>query len=119
MTYKVLIVDDEEVPRQFGAMVINKSGYEVLQAGDGLEALEVLRQNPDIKVLFTDINMPNMQGDELIRKSKELYSELIMYGMTGGATSQERHDIMKYGAKGIIAKPFMPSDLVQILKNYE
>ena len=116
MTYKVLIVHDEKIVRVFGARVVERSGYEVLQAEDGLEALEVLQQHPDVKVLFTDINMPNMQGDKLIHEAKQLYPELIMYAMTGGATSQEREDVIQYGAKGIIEKPFMPRDLVSILQ---
>jgi two-component system, response regulator PdtaR len=64
----VLIVEDEPLVRMLGADVLEEAGYEVVEAFNGDEALEVLAARPDINVLFTDVNMPgSLDGLDLAR----------------------------------------------------
>jgi two-component system, response regulator PdtaR len=64
----VLLVEDEPLVRMFGADVLEEAGFEVVEAGDGDEALAVLEARTDIAVLFTDVNMPgSLDGLDLAR----------------------------------------------------
>jgi CheY-like chemotaxis protein len=65
----ILLVEDEEILREFGNLVLRKNGYQVLSARDGIEALTIAEQFPGtVDLLFTDVVMPRMGGPELSRR---------------------------------------------------
>jgi CheY-like chemotaxis protein len=65
-TESVLIVDDDDDVLELAAEILRTSGYDVLTARNGLEAVTILRSNSRISILFTDIQMPGMGGEELV-----------------------------------------------------
>jgi two-component system chemotaxis response regulator CheY len=66
---KILVVDDSSTMRRIIVNTLGRLGYkDVVQAADGVEAWEALQANPDIGVVITDWNMPNMNGLELVKK---------------------------------------------------
>ena len=78
----ILYVDDEPVNLMlFEAMF--KTKHKVLTAGSGLEGLEILKGNPDIKVVISDMKMPNMNGLEFIKTAKERYTNIIYCILSG------------------------------------
>ena len=63
----ILVVDDQPTNRQFLITLLGYAGHRLLEASDGLEALEQLEQNPDVELLLVDWNMPGMDGSDFIR----------------------------------------------------
>ena len=106
----ILVVDDSAMMRKIVLRTLKTAGVEldtVLEAGDGVEALTLLRANT-VQLIMCDINMPNMSGIELLLKIKE---EKLAAGVpivmvtTEGSEPQVRQAILA-GARGYIRKPF-------------
>lgn len=115
MAYKVLIVDDSPAMRRVVKRVIDLSGFEIetyFEAGDGNEAL-VLLHSQRVDLIVTDINMPNLDGQQLliaIRANAALFSIPVLVVSTDQSASRIE-DMMRNGADGYISKPFMPAAL--------
>ena len=115
MAFNVLIVDDSASMRKVIRRVLMLSGFDVgscLEAGDGLEALEVLEREW-MDVVVTDINMPNMNGEELLEK---LSADVMRCSIPVLVVSTDRSDdrlkrMMALGARGYVTKPFLPETL--------
>ena len=120
MAFRVLIVDDSPVMRALIRRVIVLSGLEgaaFLEASDGREALDVLRAE-SVDVVLTDINMPSMDGEQLVRclhADAALKSVPIIVVSTDGTESRMRQ-MLSLGARGYVKKPFMPETLRQELE---
>ena len=103
----VLVVEDEERVRNHSVEALRELGYTVLQAPDGIEALRIMaRGQQPISLLFTDVVMPEMTGDELARRARERQPGLkVLY--TSGYTPDENAITTDAGiAAALIAKPF-------------
>ncbi|HKW97092.1 MAG TPA: response regulator [Bryobacteraceae bacterium] len=117
MAFRVLIVDDSPTMRAFVRRVLEMSGFEVSachQAGNGAEAMAVLRGQP-VDVVLTDINMPEVNGEELvgrIEQDQHLRSIPVVVVSTD-ATANRMRRMMELGAKGYVIKPFSPEALRQ------
>jgi len=115
----VLIVDDSNTMRKIVSRSLRQAGIDfdnILEAGDGLEALEVLGSN-HVDVVLSDINMPNMTGLEFLKaKSEDDAIKDIPVIMISTETGADIIDEAKsYGAKGAIKKPFTPDLINEIL----
>lgn len=111
---KILVVDDSSTMRRIIKNTLNRLGYkDLFEAENGAQAWEVLQQNPDIGVLVTDWNMPEMNGLELVQKvrAEQRYTDLpiIMVTTEGGKT--EVITALKAGVNNYIVKPFTPDVL--------
>ncbi|MDR6852717.1 PAS domain S-box-containing protein [Sphingomonas sp. BE123] len=102
----ILVVEDEERVRHHSVEALRELGYTVLQAPDGVEALRVIERSPPIALLFTDVVMPEMTGDELARRAVALQPGLkVLY--TSGYTPDEAIIAATPGvAAALIPKPF-------------
>ena len=112
----ILIIDDEEIVRVLLRSVLEEAGYEVAEAANGREGLELYRQRP-IHLVITDILMPEMNGlDMLLELTREfLYAKVIAISGVGG----ERNvlDVAKLlGARQTFKKPFSMSDLLSAVR---
>ena len=111
---KVLSVDDSGVMRRIIGRTVDVLGYGFLEAGNGVEALEVLAKNhQDVALVILDVNMPEMDGFEVLGriKAEPLYQKIPVMMLT---TESERSKIIqaiKAGAVNYICKPFTPEDL--------
>ncbi len=115
MAYNVLIVDDSPGMRKVIRKTLLLSGFDTglcLEAGDGLEALAVLRNEP-VDIVLTDINMPNMNGEELMEQlSLDPERRHISVLVVSTDRSEERlQRMLALGAKGYVTKPFVPQTL--------
>lgn len=108
---KVLLADDEIRMRKLIRDFLVKSGYTVIEAGDGYEALDRFYDNPDISLVICDIMMPRIDGWELIREIRET-SKVPVIMLT--AKSEEKDELKGFdlGADEYITKPFSPKILV-------
>lgn len=108
----VLIADDSPTIRKFVSFSLNVQGFEVLTACDGMQALEMLpRYNVDL--IITDLNMPNMDGFELIKAVRQNKQNtnipiIILSSLKG---SEEIEKGLKIGANAYLVKPFDPKRL--------
>ena len=115
MAFSVLIVDDSPAMRSFIRRVLDMSGFDVgscFEAGDGLEALERLSEQW-VDVVLTDINMPRMNGEELLRRMSEdeLMKEIPVLVVSTDSTEARIETMAALGAKGYVTKPFHPEKL--------
>lgn len=115
MSWNVLIVDDSPGMRKVIRRVLMLSGFATglcFEAGDGLEALLVLEQQP-IDVVLTDINMPNMNGEELIQKlaADPQRMGIPVLVISTDRSEERRARMLTLGARGYVTKPFVPEAL--------
>ncbi|HUA20134.1 MAG TPA: response regulator [Bryobacteraceae bacterium] len=118
MAFRVLIVDDSPAMRTFIRRVMDASGFDVgayFQASDGEEALELLAREW-VDVILTDINMPRMNGEELLRLIEERQIEVPVVVVSTDATAVRVNQMRMLGAKGYITKPFAPEALREELE---
>jgi two-component system, OmpR family, response regulator VanR len=111
----VLVVDDDEEIRNLIAIYLQNEGYRVLKAADGLEALEMLKQN-EVHLLILDIMMPRLDGIQACLKIREeQHMPIIMLS----AKSQDMDKIygLSTGADDYMTKPFNPLELVARVKS--
>lgn len=115
MAFNVLIVDDSSSMRAVIKKIIKVSGFNVgkyWEAGDGREALTLL-QSQWIDLVLSDINMPNMNGLELVGKMSEddMLKTIPVVMVTTEGSDDKVDAAKKLGAKGYIKKPFLPEDI--------
>ena len=121
MAFNVLIVDDSSSMRAVIKRTIKVSGFNVgeyLEAANGKEALKVLG-NEWIDIVLTDINMPDMNGFELLTEMKKdqiLNSTPVVMVTTEGSEKRMQESI-ELGANGYIKKPFRPEEIKRTLNN--
>ncbi|MCQ2549883.1 MAG: response regulator transcription factor [Lachnospiraceae bacterium] len=108
---KILVVDDEANMRRLVKDFLNKKGYTVLEAADGMEALNVFYNNSDIAVILLDVMMPKLDGWQVCREIRETSQVPIMM-LT--ARSDERDELLGFelGVDEYITKPFSPKIVV-------
>jgi two-component system, chemotaxis family, chemotaxis protein CheY len=115
MAFRILIVDDSPVMRSFARRVIHLSGFELsacLEASNGREALELLGVET-VDAILTDINMPEMDGEELLRRlaQSEALRAIPVIVISTDATSKRIERMLELGARGYVTKPFVPEEL--------
>lgn len=114
--YCFLIVDDEEDFRGLMKLHFEDLGYEVLEARDGVEALEVFARHGDrIDLVITDIRMPRMDGERLIRELRSRVPHLSIIGITGHTELHETLRAVDEGAYFYLHKPLDPWPIVERL----
>lgn len=119
---KVLVVDDSDMSRKHVANLFKRHLFQVLEAVDGVDAIKVLLDNPDIRLLITDYNMPRMDGFELVRNLRYKYdkTDLIMIGVSGESSEALSAKFIKHGANDFLRKPFHPEEFYcRIIHNIE
>jgi two-component system chemotaxis response regulator CheY len=119
MAFNVLIVDDSTSMRAIIKRSIRVSGFDVgeyFEASDGKEALDVLEKEW-VDLVMTDINMPCMNGIELIAEMKtdELLSSIPVVMVTTEGSEERVQETMALGASGYIKKPFHPEEVKKTL----
>jgi chemotaxis family two-component system sensor histidine kinase/response regulator PixL len=110
----VLVVDDSFTLRRHLTLVFEQAGYQVLQAGDGLEALSQLRQHHSINVVICDIEMPNLNGFEFlgqVQRDSSLTKTPIVV-LTSRSSSKHRQIALELGATAYFTKPYDHAELI-------
>lgn len=108
---KILVVDDESRMRKLVKDFLTREGYIVLEAGDGMEAMDLFYKDKDISLIILDVMMPNMDGWQVCREVRE-NSKVPVIMLT--ARSEERDELQGFelGVDEYISKPFSPKILV-------
>ncbi|MDE6913287.1 MAG: response regulator, partial [Lachnospiraceae bacterium] len=108
---KILVVDDESRMRKLVKDFLVKQGYDVLEAGDGSEALDIFFDNQDIALLILDVMMPRVDGWHVCREVRA-YSKVPIIMLTAKADERDELQGFELGVDEYIAKPFSPKILV-------
>ncbi len=112
----ILVVDDEVIVRDILTDVLESEGYEVRTAGDGIEALHIIKREPP-DLIITDQKMPRMGGMALLTQVNSLRTRITTIMMTGFATVETAVESIKQGAYDYIMKPFQYSDLLRVVEH--
>jgi len=119
---KALIADDSMLSRSLMKQMLEKQLFDVQDACDGEQALEVLKADPDIKLLMTDYAMPTMDGFELVKAVRNFRGrdDLVIIGLSGAGKHGLSARFIKYGANDFLTKPFMNEEFhCRILQTME
>ena len=112
----VLVVDDEEVIREFARRVLEPEGYRVSEASTGAEALDMMRQDkPDVVLL--DMSMPVMDGPSTLAEIRARWGRLPVIILTGYPDSDLVHKALQYSPITLFGKPVDPQKLALAVKD--
>ena len=117
MSKTILTVDDSPSVRQMVSFTLRRCGYAILEAGDGVQALTVTEAHA-VHLIITDLNMPNMDGIELIRRLRaQEATRFVPIVMLTTESQPEKKSLGKSaGATGWIVKPFTPEQLTAVVQ---
>lgn len=117
MSKKIMVVDDSASVRQMVSFTLKNAGYEVVEAVDGKDALTKMDDTP-VNMVITDLNMPNLDGLELIRgaRANSAYKFIPIVMLTTESQDAKKQEGKAAGATGWIVKPFKPDQLLAVVK---
>ena len=108
---KVLILEDEVNIRSFVVINLQRAGYDTIEAGTGQEALDRLRENPDIGVAILDIMLPDIDGFEVCRRIRANNKQIGIIMLTARTQEMDKITGLMTGADDYVTKPFSPAEL--------
>jgi two-component system chemotaxis response regulator CheY len=112
MSTTVMIVDDSLMVRQQVGSALSAAGIDVLEAQDGADALDKLARAPETSLIVLDVNMPNMNGIELLQRLRDGGNHVPVIMLTTEGQPKLMQQAKALGARGWIIKPFKPEMLV-------
>ncbi len=120
MAKTIMTADDSASVRQMINFTLKQAGYDVVEAKDGVDALEKISGNPvnPVNMLITDLNMPRMDGIELIKEVRAMpsYKFIPIIMLTTESQASKKMEGKAAGATGWIVKPFKPEQLLAVVK---
>lgn len=109
----ILLVEDEEPLREFGRVVLRRAGYEVIEASDGSQALDLCeKQRPPISLIFTDVIMPTMSGPEMARRLWKIYPGVPVLYTSGYSRSVVTENGAPSNEFEFLPKPYTSQELL-------
>jgi two-component system cell cycle sensor histidine kinase/response regulator CckA len=113
-TETILLVDDDEFVRELGRRILSAAGYTVLTAGNGLEALNLLKKKRSrISLVVLDMIMPTMGGYECLKRLLQLDPHMRVLVTSGYSADSSVRESLRMGARGFVGKPFRMNRLLQ------
>ena len=109
---KILVLEDESSIRSFVVINLRRSGYEPIEAGTGEEALEKLKQHPDILVALLDVMLPDIDGFEVCRRIRATGSKMGIIMLSAKSQEMDKITGLMTGADDYVTKPFSPAELL-------
>jgi two-component system chemotaxis response regulator CheY len=116
MPPSVLVIDDSMMVRRQVGTALKSQGYEILEAADGIEALQRLAGNPGTSLIICDVNMPRMNGLEFLAQLQARKSSIPVVMLTTEGQPELIRRAKALGAHGWLVKPFKPEFLAATAK---
>ncbi len=107
-----LVADDEEAIRAIATALLERTGFNVVTAADGVETLEIFTKRDDITLLLMDLNMPQMDGDETVRRIRQINPTVPVLFMSGYPREQVMQKFEDHPHTDFIKKPFQAGELI-------
>lgn len=117
MPHTIMVVEDDAATRRLYRFLLRNSGYDVIEAEDGIDALEKLAVH-DCDVVITDMNMPRMGGIELVRTLRQNQSQVYVILVTAFGTPDTEKNALRAGVNEYLTKPFDFDELERRLQLY-
>ncbi len=114
----VLIVEDDTVSELYLRAILRSLDCKVLTATNGYEAIEQVRQNPDIDIVLMDLKMPEMDGYKATAEIRKTNKEIIIIAQTAYALSGDREKALAVGCNWYVTKPINQTILIELLQKY-
>ena len=112
----VLVVEDEPLMRMHAVHLVEKAGYEAVEAANADEAIEILEARKDIKIVFTDIHMPgSMDGLKLARAIRDRWPPIELI-LTSGHFRVDERDLPERGT--FFSKPYNDDEVITAMRKY-
>jgi hypothetical protein len=115
---KILIAEDDEISGILLSIALKKISTQILRAKNGIEAVEICRSNPDIDLIFMDIQMPEINGYEATKRIRQFNQNVIIIAQTAFALSGENEKSQAAGCNDCIAKPFNQVLLMELIQKH-
>ncbi len=117
MSKTALVVDDSPTMRQMVAFTLTNAGFKVVQAEHGKDAVAKVAGEPKVDIVFTDLNMPEMDGISLIKELRKMasfrFTPILM--LTTESAADKKQAGKEAGATGWIVKPFNPELMLKVI----
>jgi len=120
---RILLVDDTMTARIFAKKCLKGIGFhdaEFIQAKNGMDALEKLAQGPAVDLILTDLMMPEMDGEELLKelKGNPAWQEIPVIVVSSAGNMARKESLLALGAKNVLGKPFSTTEMYEIVKDF-
>ncbi|MEM9615109.1 MAG: response regulator [Actinomycetota bacterium] len=112
---RVLVVDDSRTIRQQVRHALEDSGCELLEAADGVEGLDVIESTPDLGVVICDVNMPQMDGLQMLERVRDGGHDVPVVMLTTEGQPELIRQAKEFGARGWMVKPIAPEHLRKVV----
>ncbi|MGE5473160.1 MAG: response regulator [Ignavibacteriales bacterium] len=114
---KILVVDDFDIARELlvESLLKENPNLIILEASTGEIALEILKQNMDVKRVILDLNLPGIKGMEVLKEIKRLYPFISVNVVSGLISSKQIERALEEGAKSVIIKPFSFDKILSLI----
>ena len=112
---KILIVDDEKDIRKLVGIYLKRQGYQILEAENGKQAIDLVRENSDIDLIIMDIMMPEMSGTESCAVIREFSSVPVLF-LTAKTQEPDKNEAYDTGGDDFLSKPFEQGELIRKVK---
>jgi len=114
----ILIAEDEIVNYMFLEVLFEETGAILIHAADGRQAIDAVKNNPDINIVLMDIKMPNINGLEATRQIKAIRPQLPVIAQTAYAMQDDEYKALQAGCNDYISKPIDANKLIGLMKKY-
>ena len=115
---KILIVEDDDTIVKLIAKIVEKYCKKVLITGNGVKAVEICKDNPDIDLVLMDIKLPELDGYEATKQIRQFNKEVTIFAQTACALSGDKEKAIEAGCNGYISKPFGQIAFDDLMKKY-
>lgn len=115
---KLLIVEDDLSSRLYLNKILERTGATLFNAGDGQEAINISKDNPDIDIILMDIQLPVLDGYSSAKKIREFRKNIIIIAQTAYGLSGDMEDILSSGFDDYIIKPIYSAQLLEKLASF-
>ncbi|MRT92249.1 response regulator [Ancylomarina sp. 16SWW S1-10-2] len=115
---KILIVEDDKISALLIKTILEEENYNILQARNGIEAVELCQKNLDIDLVLMDIKMPKMDGYEATRQIRQFNKEVIIIAQSAHALLGDKEKSVKAGCNAHLSKPINKAELFSTIKHY-
>ena len=115
---RILIAEDDAISAILISRYVGVFGNDILHAENGVEAVNVFRNHPDIDLVLMDIKMPQMDGYDAVRQIRQLDKKVIIIAQTAYALAGDREKALDAGCNDYVSKPMDRNALVNLIKGY-
>jgi CheY-like chemotaxis protein len=115
---KMLIAEDDDDSFIYLKTILGKNPIELIRATNGLEALEIVRENTDLSIILMDIKMPEMNGLDVTRQIRTFNADVVIICQTAYALDDDRQKALDAGCTDYISKPINRVKMLELMEKY-